>query len=113
MVRLYLELDHEANELTLWMLEGMDLFENVTMTWKVTRTGAELAGELITSAVSPAGAPQLEWGETEEEPAPVEYRGCRLNIENYSVNSLLECQIQCVNGEEAIVNITIHGVTLQ
>lgn len=111
-IRLYLVLDHEANELTVWMLEGMEYFEDITMTWKVTRTGAELSGEMIRSTALPAGLPQLEWGETETE-EPGEYLGCRLNIENYSINSLLECRIQCINGGETIVNITVSGVTLQ
>ena len=112
-VSLYLVLDHQSNELTVWMLEGMASFDEITMSWKATRTGAELSGEMFRSTTAPAGVPQLEWGETEEDPAPVEYLGCRLNIENYNINSLLECQILCFSGGEVTVDITLGGVTLQ
>lgn len=111
-VSLYLVLDQESEELTLWILEGRDEFDEIIINWIASRKGQMLDGELITASESPMAGNQLEWDDIDEDENQ-EYLGCRLNIANYASGSLLHCDIVCeVEGQEVVV-ITVSGVTLQ
>lgn len=111
-VSLYLVLDQENEELTLWILEGRDDFDQITMSWIASRKGQQLDGAMITSTESPMAGNQLEWDDIDEDENR-EYLGCRLNITNYASGSLLHCEILCEDDGQEVVMITVKGIILQ